>query len=143
VPFKLESFQPNSGSSLNVNLGPALLSATKEPKSDVALTMDSYYAEVVTIDCPYCMVEPFAADARVARTERRSAETQGSPQSHTVRDAFVLPATPRCAAGTASSEGDCTSCGYGRAGQLHTAPVSGPREMSTRMLVRMRLIKTC
>jgi hypothetical protein len=60
-----------------VNLGPALLFATKEPQSDVALTMDSYYAEVVTTDCPYCMVEPFAADARAARTERRSAETQG------------------------------------------------------------------
>jgi hypothetical protein len=65
-----------SGSSLNVNLGPALLSATKEPQSHVALTMDSYYAEVVTTDCPYCMVEPFVADARAARTERRSAETQ-------------------------------------------------------------------
>jgi hypothetical protein len=66
-----------SGCSLNVNLGPALLSATKEPESDVALTMHSYYAKVVTTDCLYCMMEPFAVDARAARTERQSTETQG------------------------------------------------------------------
>jgi hypothetical protein len=39
--------------------------------------MDFYYAEVVTTECPHSTVEPFAACAGAARTERRSAETQG------------------------------------------------------------------
>jgi hypothetical protein len=67
----------NSGNSLNVKPKPALLSATKISHSDVSQTMDSYYAEVVITESPYCVVEPFAFNARAARTERRSAETQG------------------------------------------------------------------
>jgi hypothetical protein len=39
--------------------------------------MDSYYAEVVMTECPHSTVEPFAVNARAARTERRSPETQG------------------------------------------------------------------
>jgi hypothetical protein len=39
--------------------------------------MDSYYAEVVMTECPHSMIEPFAVNARAARTERRSAATQG------------------------------------------------------------------
>jgi hypothetical protein len=66
-----------TGSSLSANLGSALLSATKEPLSKGNLIMDSYYAEVVTTKCPHSTVEPFAANAGAARTERRSAETQG------------------------------------------------------------------
>jgi hypothetical protein len=66
-----------SGNSLGVKLKLALLSATKISHSNVGQTMDSYYAEVMFCESPHYVVEPFAVNARAARTERRSAETQG------------------------------------------------------------------
>jgi hypothetical protein len=66
-----------SGNSLNVKPKPSLLSATKTSHSDVSQTMDSYYAEVVVNESPHYVLEPFAVNTRAARTERRSAETQG------------------------------------------------------------------
>jgi hypothetical protein len=98
-----------SGNSLGVKLKPALLSATKISHSDVGQTMDSYYAEVVFNESPHYVVEPFAMNARAARTERRSAETQGlcrvtqadmplsylpypdAPQEHPVKKEPAIP----------------------------------------------------
>jgi hypothetical protein len=101
-----------TGSSLSPDLGSALLSATKEFQSQGNVTMVYYYAEVVTIKCPHCMVQ-----STQERQGRRGSQPRprGCGKSHSQR-CSVLPANSQCAAGAASSEGACTSCGYGRAG---------------------------
>jgi hypothetical protein len=63
-------------SSLNVKTKPALLSATKDSPPAVKHTTDSYYAEVVSDEDSYQVMEPLAVNVRAATTQRRSTEIQ-------------------------------------------------------------------